>query len=1127
MSLRSPQFQVDGALFTGADEAAAAMRSHDWAGTALGPPAGWASSLKTAVRLLLGSRHPTVIFWGADGAVIHNEAARLAFGLPDGSVSFGRPGREILGPLWKIVSPQIEAVLAGRDGTWREDELAPVTRRGRREEVYWTYSCAPLDDGSAPTGIGGVLMVCTETTRAVLAERRRREAIDRQRRLFEQAPGFMCILRGPDHVFEFVNNAHKRLFNSARWIGQPVRKAFPDVAGQGYYEHLDRVFVTGERHVAKSSSVRFRRTPDGAMEERLLDFIYEPVTDDFGQITGIFCEGFDVTEQRRAEEALRANQARQALTLELLRGQRESEDPEAMMRLAAEAVGRHLGANRVGFVEIAEGDTLRFGPSWADGVLAPLVGGWPAENMGTRYLAEIRMGRTLAITDTENDPLTWDSRFRNIGTRSLIGAPILRGGRWRAGCYVNHAGPRAWSEEDVALVRDVADLTWTAVERARAVAALRESETQLRLATEAAEIGLWDLDMVAGSVFWQPRVKAMFGISAEAALSRADYHTGLHPDDRARDSAAFAAATDPARRELYDVEYRTVGKEDGVTRWVAAKGRGIFDENGRCVRVIGTAIDITARKRDEQRLRELNEILERRVAEALAERKILADIVESTDAFIQVADTQYRWLAINRASADEFERIFGVRPKPGDNMLQVLSARPEQQAAVKEVWSRALAGEEFTAIGQFGDPSLSRRSYEMKFNTLRDRDGTIIGAYQFVYDVTERLRDQARLAEAEEHLRQAQKIEAIGQLTGGVAHDFNNLLMVISGGLGVLDRQKDPERRRRILDGMRQAAARGASLSRQLLAFSRRQPLRPEPVDLARQIDNMGELLDRTLRGDVQVETRFPPDLWPVVVDPAELELALLNLCVNARDAMPKGGVITVSARNLKAFHRGALSGDFVSLSVTDTGVGMSKEVLARVFEPFFTTKDVGKGSGLGLAQVYGFARQSGGHAEVDSAVGRGTTATFYLPRSKVAPVELARRPAEPEDRPASPCAGAVLMVEDDDEVAALVAEMLDQLGYRVTRAASGEGALGALADERAIDIVFSDVMMPGGMNGVELAREIRRRRPGLPVLLTSGFAEAAQPDARIEGIEVLAKPYQIDDLAAALSRAVVATQAL
>jgi signal transduction histidine kinase/CheY-like chemotaxis protein len=373
-------------------------------------------------------------------------------------------------------------------------------------------------------------------------------------------------------------------------------------------------------------------------------------------------------------------------------------------------------------------------------------------------------------------------------------------------------------------------------------------------------------------------------------------------------------------------------------------------------------------------------------------------------------------------------------------------------------------------------------------------------------------------AHVEESLRHAQKIEAIGQLTGGVAHDFNNLLMVISGGLEMLRRYQDPKRQDRLMDGMQQAALRGAGLTRQLLAFSRRQELKPEPVDVVCQIGGMRELLDRSLRGDVHVVFDFADDLWPIEVDPGELELVVLNLAVNARDAMPNGGTITVRAENDPGSKVDNLTGDYVRLSVTDTGTGMTPEVQARVFEPFFTTKDIGKGSGLGLAQVHGFATQSNGSVEIDSEVGRGTSISLFLPRTEKQPAADQHHLIDLHVERRHPgAAGCVLLVEDDDEVAKLVAEMLYQLGYEVTRAASAAAALGALANGRHVDLVFSDVMMPGGMNGVDLAREIQARRRGLPVLLTSGYAEAARRDADAEGIRILPKPYRLDELAAAL----------
>jgi PAS domain S-box-containing protein len=566
---------------------------------------------------------------------------------------------------------------------------------------------------------------------------------------------------------------------------------------------------------------------------------------------------------------------------------------------------------------------------------------------------------------------------------------------------------------------------------------------------------------------------------------------------------------------------------DGSYRPFLTRIMPVRDECGAVIRWFGTNTEISAQKDAEKALRELANTLEQRVSEALAERKILAEIVEATDTFIVVATRDYKLLAVNQASADQFENKFSVRPKPGDNLLDLFKNHPVYQRAIGSVWRRAFDGEEFTEIVQFGDPAEGGHAFEMKFNTLRDSSGVIIGAFQFGYDVTQRLRDQARLRKAEEQLYQTEKINAIGQLTGGIAHDFNNLLTVLSGGLQLLERRADPEDRRRIMDGMRNAADRGATLTKQLLAFSRRQPLKPEVIHLAQKIGAMSNLLDRTLRGDIRVETEFDPDLWRVEADAAELEHAIINLCVNSRDAMPHGGLIRILASNIKKpSPSGHLPADYVRLTIADTGIGIRPEIKTRIFEPFFTTKDIGKGSGLGLAQVYGFVQQSRGSIEIESEPGCGTSVHIFLPRSQK---QMASRKAlsagESTPRLHETYAANVLLVEDDTEVAALAGDMLQTAGFEVIHVSSASAALGALANGRTIDVVFSDIMIPGGMSGLDLAREIRRRKPGLPVVLTTGYELSAR-DAEREGIRTLLKPYRLEDMSALLRSELPARQA-
>ena len=555
--------------------------------------------------------------------------------------------------------------------------------------------------------------------------------------------------------------------------------------------------------------------------------------------------------------------------------------------------------------------------------------------------------------------------------------------------------------------------------------------------------------------------------------------------------------------------------------WFTFSYSPVRDESGEVAGMFCACTETTQKVLAHRGLRDLNETLERRVNEALAERKILADIVEGTDAFVQVADLEYRWLAINRAAADEFERIFGVRPTVGGNMLALLADQPLHRDAVQGAWSRALGGEEFTQIEEFGDPARDRRAYEMRFNTLRDPDGNRIGAYQFVYDVTDRLRDQERLRTAEAALRQTQKMESLGQLTGGVAHDFNNLLAVFASGVQLLERtagQAAPKPR--VFEAMRRAIARGTGLTRHLLAFSRRRPVNPEAIDVVAHLKGMRTMLDGSLGGHIEVRMEFGPDVWPVEVDAGEMELAILNLCLNARDAMPGGGTITIGAEN--TYHtKNSAPVELVRITVTDTGQGMTPEVKARAFEPFFTTKDISKGSGLGLPQVYGFAQQSAGDLTLDSDVGVGTRVTLLLPRSQRDPIAKLEAPGAPL-RAEGERRGHVVLVEDDREVSALTRELLGSLGFTVTHVTGAEAALGALANARHIDIVLSDIMMPGGVSGLQLAREIRRRHATLPIVLTTGYVESVA-EMKDGEFTLLLKPFSVEALAEALG--VEATQ--
>ena len=585
------------------------VREFDWSATTLGALDTWPPSRLTAVGMMLLSPVPIVMLWGADGVMIYNDAY---------AVFAGGRHPELLGSRvregWIEVADFNDNVmrvgLAGGTLAYRDQELT-LNRRGRPEQVWMDLDYSPIPDESGRPA--GVMAIVVETTERVQAERRNVTQARRLTQMFEQAPGLMAMLGGPDHVFELANPAYFRLVGNRPLLGRTLHEALPEVVEQGFVTLMDEAYRTGKAFVGHAVPVRLRGLSEGSFEQHFIDFVYQPVTDNSGAVTGIFVEGADVTERAVAA-------ARQHLLAQLLRDQRETGDPDAMMQAACAAMGGALGANRVGFFAVEGDGAIAFRACWTDGRLAPLTGTWPAAEIGPAYLAELGKGRVLGFPDAPQEALTAGSGFATMGVRGMLGAPVIRGGDWRAGLYVHCADARPWSGEELELAGAVAELTWDAVERADAVAALRHSEEQLRLATDAAEVGLWDLDLVKDVLYWPPRLKAMFGIAPEAPVSMQDFYTGLHPEDRASVTNAFAAALDPARRTIFDVEYRTIGKEDGRIRWVAAKGRGVFDQAGRCLRALGTALDITERKRVEARLHELNETLERKVAERTAER---------------------------------------------------------------------------------------------------------------------------------------------------------------------------------------------------------------------------------------------------------------------------------------------------------------------------------------------------------------------------------------------------------------------------------------------------------------------------------------------------------------------------
>jgi hypothetical protein len=533
--------------------------------------------------------------------------------------------------------------------------------------------------------------------------------------------------------------------------------------------------------------------------------------------------------------------------------------------------------------------------------------------------------------------------------------------------------------------------------------------------------------------------------------------------------------------------------------------------------------DITERKRAELALKQLNETLEARIVEAVAERNVLADVVNGTNAIIHVVDCNFRWMAINGAALREFERLFGIRPQVGDSMLDLLDDRPQSKADLERRWTRALAGEEFAESVSFSDSNDPASHFEIRYSTLRNAQGQAIGAYLFAYDVSERLREQKRLSQAEEALRQSQKMEAVGQLTGGIAHDFNNLLTGITGSLELLKTRVSQGRFNeldRYIGAAQDASKRAASLTHRLLAFSRRQTLDPKPVDVNRLVIGMEELIRRTVGPHITVEVVTSVGLWSTFIDAPQLENALLNLCINARDAMPRGGRITIETANRWIDERGSQSrelipGQYLSLCVSDTGTGMSPEVINRAFDPFFTTKPLGQGTGLGLSMVYGFVRQSGGQVRIYSEPDQGTNMCLYLPRHYLgAPEEI--ESADASESTSVQTERTVMIVDDEPTIRMLVAEVLEDQGYIPIEAGEGASALKVLESDARIDLLVTDVGLPGGMNGRQLADAARIIRPDLKVLFITGYAEnAIIGNGHLDpGMWVLTKPFTMEAFA-------------
>jgi len=897
-------------------------------------------------------------------------------------------------------------------------------------------------------------------------------AAHRHRAIFESAVDFAIIASDTQGRITDWNPGAVRIFGwtAAEMVG----------------EAADRIFMADDRaqdrlaaemrcalEAGRASDERWHMRQDGS--RFWADGEMMPLRDEGGAHLGFLKILRDRTEQQRAAEVQRAD-------AEFLRSVLASSN-DCIVVLDLDGRTQFVSPGGIESMEVADVEAI-VGLSW----LRVWEG---ADHEAARAaVAEARAGGTGRFQGFcpthKGTPKWWD----------VVISPL--------------PGPDGRPERLVSVGRDV-------TESAHAQERLNLSEARLRLAIDAAEVGTWDLDLQSDTLTWSDRTKAMFGISPDVPCSMADFYAGLYPDDRQATGEAFASALDPVRRATYDVEYRTIGKEDGAIRWVAAKGRGLFDAQGSCMRAIGTAIDISGRRAVDERLREseanlreLNATLEARVEERTRERDRAWKNSQDLQTIIGMS-------GVFQAANEAWTAILGWRPDEvvGRSYLDLI--HPDDHPLSKQALATATDAEL---------PVFENR-YRHKDGTYRWISWVAAPEDDLIYasgrHVTAEKEAAAALEAMQEQLRQSQKMEAVGQLTGGLAHDFNNLLTGISGSLELLQARVAQGRigdLERYLSAAQGAAKRAAALTHRLLAFSRRQTLDPKPTDANRLVAGMEELVRRTMGPEVAVEVVAAGGLWATLVDPNQLENALLNLCINARDAMPDGGRLTIETGNRWLDQRAARErdlppGQYVSVCVSDTGTGMAPEVIARAFDPFFTTKPIGMGTGLGLSMVYGFVRQSGGQARIYSEPSQGTMVCLYLPRHH-GEAENVDTPHELAEAPRAEQGETVLVVDDEPTVRMLVTEVLGDLGYTAIEAADGPAGLKVLQSNTRIDLLVTDVGLPGGMNGRQMADAARERRPELRVLFITGYAEnAVLNHGHLDpGMHVMTKPFAMEALA-------------
>ena len=889
--------------------------------------------------------------------------------------------------------------------------------------------------------------------------------------------------RVTDWRYVDVNPAWGSLFQMEpeNAIGRTVRELFPGVAEQ----RIDEMAAVVARGV--SSTFTRQISVSGRWYEKKA---FKLEADRFA---ALFVE---TTERKLAD-------ARRDALLTLNDRLRDMTDIAAMSFASASNIGETLGVDRVGYGTIsADNDYVEIVRDWTAPAIASVAGLHRMRDYGS-YIDDLRRGTTVAIDDTELDSRTSADALvlQVIGVRALLNLPVMEHGRLVALLFVNCANPRAWTTADIDFTHNIAERTRSAVERVRAEANRRDSEEQFRVFAQAVPNHVW-ASRPDGDLYWfNDQVYAYAGAEHGSMEGLETWGRVVHPDDLAVAGSAWAGALSTGT--VYEAQFR-IRRNDGVYRWFLVRAEPVFDADGRITRWVGTNTDIDDQRRQAAELARLNAGLEEEVETRTREHD---RVWRTTSDLMGTAGLDGYLKKVNPA----WTRMLGWSEAEllGRPFIELIEPADHEGAA--DVVRRLAVGE---TVSDFLDHIVHVDGSRHAIMWNATPDGALFNIVG---------RDVTALRRTEDALRQSQKMEAVGQLTGGLAHDFNNLLTGITGSLDLLStriaqgRLKDIDRYTVAAQG---AAKRAAALTHRLLAFSRRQTLDPKPTDVNRLVTGMEELVRRTIGPAIALEIVSAGGLWPTLVDPPQLENALLNLCINARDAMPDGGRLTIETGNRWLDARAARErelppGQYVSLCVSDTGTGMSPEVIAKAFDPFFTTKPIGQGTGLGLSMIYGFARQSGGQVRIYSEAGDGTMVCLYLPRH-IGQLEAVQDASEIVDAPRAQAGETVLVIDDEPTVRMLVTEILEELGYAAIEAADGPSGLKVLQSDVRIDLLVTDVGLPGGMNGRQVADAARVARPELKVLFITGYAEnAVLNHGHLDhGMHVLTKPFAMDELA-------------